>query len=97
MALTATKRVHTVVGNQRLHVYRVAFDVSYPTGGESYTPGLFGLNSIEAVLMPGGNGTEFVTWDRTNKKFLIFTADGTEAVNLSDQSAVGFEVAVIGI
>lgn len=97
MALTATKRVETVIGNLRFHVYRVTFDNSYPTGGETYTPGLFGLNSIEAILMPGPNGTEYATWDRANKKFLVFTADGTQAGNASDQSAVGFEVAVIGV
>lgn len=97
MALTATKRLETVIGDKRLHIYRIAFDASYPTGGETYTPGLFGLNSIDAVLVPGPNAAEYVVWDRTNKTFLVYTADGTEAVNASDQSAVGAEVAVIGI
>lgn len=97
MALTATKRLETVIGDKRFHVYRIVFDNSYPTGGEDLTPGLVGLNTIEHVIVPGPNGTEFVTWDRTNKKLLVFTADGTQAANASDQSAVGVELSVIGV
>jgi hypothetical protein len=95
MALTATKRVKFVAGSKRIHVYNVTFDNSYPTGGESLTAGIIGLNWIEA-LIPAVNGTEFAVYDYTNKKLKLFTADGTEAGNASDQSAVSVTVFAIG-
>lgn len=76
MALTATQRLATVIGNKRLHAYRITFDSSYPTGGETLSPGLVGMATIEAVI-PLVNGTEFFVWDRTNAKLLVYTADGT--------------------
>jgi hypothetical protein len=96
MALTATERVRTVIGNKRLHIFRVVFDSSYPTGGESFSPGVVGLNGVEAMI-PAPSGIEFAVYDYTNKKLQLFTADGTEATNASNQSTIGATCVVIGI
>lgn len=83
------------MGDKRVHAYGITFDNSYPTGGEAVTAGLVGLNTIQFVI-PLVNGANFSVWDRTNSKLLIYTADGVEAANASDQSAVTVEAVFIG-
>lgn len=51
---------------------------------------------MEAVI-PVPKGTEFAVYDYTNKKLQLFTADGTEATNASNQSTIGVTCVVIGI
>ena len=79
MAVTATFTEHTN-GRQRSgrnHFVYGALDPvgTYETGGFAITAGLFGLNSIESVLINGdaNNGTEFMVakWDRTNSKIKL--------------------------
>ena len=91
MALTVTETTNTVFGDKRVVFAQVTFDDSYPTGGEALAASDFpSLAAIEEVVVasqsPGG--TEQVLYDRTNKKLMVFTADGTQATNASDQSGV---------
>ena len=92
MALTVTETTKTVFGDKRVVFAQVTFDSSYPTGGEAVAASDFPSIStaIEevAVLSSSPAGTEVVLYDRANAKLLVFTGDGTQASNASDQSGV---------
>lgn len=103
MALTLTRvgnEVHSV-GNLRATIFEVAFDNSYPTGGEALTAADLGLVTIEFVLFEPAAGYTF-EYDHTNSKVIARhgnndgVADGpsVEVPNTTDLSAV---VAVRGI
>ena len=51
MALTITipDAGRTVIGNKRLVFGTLAFDASYPTGGEALTAGDLGLDKIDHI------------------------------------------------
>jgi len=51
MALTITvpDAGRTVIGNKRLVIGTIAFDSSYPTGGEALTAGDLGLDKIDHI------------------------------------------------
>jgi hypothetical protein len=51
MALTITvpDAGRTVIGNKRLVFGTIAFDASYPTGGEALTAGDLGLDKIDHI------------------------------------------------
>jgi hypothetical protein len=59
MALTLTVNNEGVVGDLRYKVLSVAFDSSYPTGGESLTPGDLGWDSIALLLASPTGGLSF--------------------------------------
>lgn len=101
MALTMTSSFANegatrVVGRKRVWTGLVTFDNSYPTGGEAITPAQFGLSVINHVNVRAKGGTEVVVWDHVNSKLQIFTADGVEALNASDQSAIVCHCEVTG-
>lgn len=55
MPITATITDHWVEGNKRKTRGTLAFDDSYPTGGEAFTARLFGLSTVEGLqIMPRG-------------------------------------------
>lgn len=83
-------------GAFKVFVGRVTFDSSYPTGGEAVTAADFGLSKIEAVIPVCTTGGEVVTWNAATSKLMVFTADGTQASNSSNQSAVVADVIVLG-
>ena len=96
MALTITSRAVLNDKDTRVVAATIAFDSSYPTGGEAIAASDLGLDSsIDAVFVTTG-GADVVVWSRSTGKLLIYTADGTEATNASDQSAVTRDVLVIG-
>lgn len=64
------------------------FDSSYPTGGEAIAASDFGGYYVLLDLWVEATGAEVPKYDPDNEKVLLYTADGTEAVNASDQSAV---------
>lgn len=102
MALTVTNArsnmpLTSVQGDKRVFQGRITFDSSYPTGGEVLTPAEVGLTRIDHVIVTAKGGTEVVVWDHANSKLQIFTADGVEATNASNQSAVVCHVEVSGI
>lgn len=98
LAFTPYPQDNQVYGAERVRRGTVTFDNSYPTGGESYTPQLFGLTRITKVDVAALNvaGNRLVVNDRTNSKLLLFTALGTQATNASDQSTIVVEVEVTG-
>lgn len=58
MAVTVTDpagaaQIPGVVGNKRMALVKVAFDSSYPTGGEILTPASLGMSRIDMVLTNG--------------------------------------------
>lgn len=73
----------------------ITYDNSYPTGGEAITASTFGLNTLFEVILQG-TGAEVAIFDKTNSKILLYTADGTQAANASDQSAVVTRYLAIG-
>ena len=99
MSLALTSEVQTVFGDKQVRWGTVTFDVSYPTGGEALAASLFsGLSLIEMVIVASQDigGGEQVLWDPTAETLMVFTADGTEASDTSDQSGVIVQLVVFG-
>ena len=80
---------------------RVAFDSSYPTGGESFTAAQFGLTKINRVLLQSEGGYDFET-DYTNSKIKAFnggsgtsgaTSGGTPAAQVFTGSSSALNLA----
>jgi len=106
MALTFsrdTPRGGMPVGNMKLVIGRVTFDASYPTGGEAYTPSLFGLQKIIRLVPFPANG--YVPEDdKANQKIKMYYADYDavadaaliEVANATNLSAVTITVMVWG-
>lgn len=98
MALTLTKQSSGVMGDQFYWLGTVAFDNSYPTGGEAIAVSDFDVFNVEikgvfvgsqSSLVP----TKVVSYDGSTGKLVINVEDGTsgisaEAANASDQSGV---------
>lgn len=90
MALAYTKIVHTVIGDKRLHIYTVAFDSSYPTGGEAYTNAAFGFDKApDLIIALPHNGFVF-DWDKTNLKIIAraLSVAGGAAAALTDALSI---------
>lgn len=100
MALTITKDEHPVTGSDRIALGgaylvtgSIAYDDSYTEGGEPVEASDFGLGIGESVILhlsfePPTDGANYSAFDKANGKVKLFTADGTEAVDATDQSAV---------
>lgn len=74
MGLTVTKTGdwQIIAGNARMCKVQIAFDSSYPTGGESLTAADLGLKTIDFISIQAKNGLVF-EYDYTNFKVLAFT------------------------
>ncbi len=96
MALTLTEIRKGVVGDLRYSIQDVAFDSSYPTGGEDITPADVGLGTI---LMAEGNDVDtpgiVANFDPAASKMMLAVA-GAQPSNASDQSAVVARVLFLG-
>ena len=97
MALTFTKQAAGVIGDKRYWLGTVAFDSSYPTGGEALTAANFEFQvAVEGVLVGASSSLVFtkkVSFDPSTDKLVIGVEDGTtgieaEAANASNQSGV---------
>lgn len=100
MALTVTKTAHPTTGDVKIALGgaylvfgTIQFDNSYPTGGEAIAVGDLGLSMGPSTILEiftafPADGANFSAFDKANGKLKLFTADGTEAANASDQSAV---------
>lgn len=77
MGLTISDKKRTVVGEQALVTFTVAFDSSYPTGGESLTPEDLGfINHVDVLSCSPKSGVLF-EYDYTNKKLkAVFPTGG---------------------
>lgn len=101
MALTFTTVSSNVVGAQRLNVINVTFDASYPTGGEVITPANMGMRArIDTVIggaSPYGAGAYVIQYDASGPYLkAISVADGAEAGDTTDLSAMTVNVIAIG-
>lgn len=69
----------------------LAFDSSYPTGGEVITANDVGLNRVRAAIIPGYKGYTF-EWDPTNLKVLVYwvdtTIDGSPMLEVADTTTL---------
>lgn len=79
MALTVSNVIPGVIGNKRTTTFELAFDASYPTGGEALTPGQVGLQVIESAVFEPKGGYLF-EWDYTNQKIKVFSGGGADIV-----------------
>jgi hypothetical protein len=112
MALTntAVAGASYSVANKRCRVLNIAFDSSYPTGGEPLTAADCGLKKIEQFIphgvARGGTGdvaAVAVAYDHTNSKLFAYETAGTvdlalkEATSTMDLSTyTDLRVTVIG-
>lgn len=73
MALTITNINNSMFGNKLAIMADVAFDGSYPFGGEGLVPNKFGLTAIERMIVDTCKGYT-VDYDITNEKLKVFTS-----------------------
>lgn len=80
MALTVTLSGDWMesIGNKRAVRATIAFDSSYPTGGESLTAANLGLGTIEYIRIDPKAGYVF-EYDYTNKKVLAYRSGAVAA------------------
>lgn len=85
MALAFTKTRSDVVGTKRVVYGTLAFDSSYPTGGESITlagtTGTTGLRRVDSVTVKFNSGYLFTytPTDSVSGKVLAYQGDNTNA------------------
>lgn len=72
MSVAVTEIARTVFGNKRAVLASIAFDSSYPTGGEPLSAQTLGLQTIDAVLVEGLSAGRGVAYDKTNSKLLVY-------------------------
>lgn len=70
----------------------IAFDSSYPTGGETLLPASIGLAVIETMDISPKAGYTFV-YDYTNKKVLVYEAGAGAAAHTHDLKIIGGQAA----
>lgn len=92
MALTVTEVFRTAgPGNRKEVVATVAFDSSYPTGGESLTPASLGFQAFDFVTFDHNSGYSF-SYDHTNSKVLAYwvdtTTDGAALAEVTDTTSL---------
>jgi len=78
MALTVTIGKTDVFGNKRCHIVDVAFDTSYPTGGESLTARDCGMAVIDFALFEPSGGYTF-EYDHTNSLLIVYVPYSVDA------------------
>lgn len=80
MALTVTKTGdwQITAGNVRMSRVAIAFDASYPTGGESLTAADLGLRVIDFISIQPQSGFVF-EYDYTNNKVLAYSQGAAHA------------------
>lgn len=72
MSLIISDLLHGHMGNFHSVAGAIAFDASYPTGGELLAPGDIGLGHIAFMWVPPKSGFVF-EYDYTNQKLMAFT------------------------
>lgn len=104
MALTITNVDNSGLLNKRVVFCDLAFDSSYPTGGEALVANTLGMLDFHFVLIEPKAGYVF-TFDRTNNKVMAYwtsnTADGEAMVEVTDSTdlaaVTGVKVMAIGV
>lgn len=103
MALVPTIKKYEVWGSHKANVVWIAFDSSYPTGGEAYTLAQLGLSTYCLMLIATGKGAGGYRFehDQANKKIIVkapvsvaggAAAAGTDALSIK-ANVVGKEAA----
>jgi hypothetical protein len=89
MALSISIKGHNIVGNRRQTIASLAFDSSYPTGGESLTARQLALGVIESIEVSPKSGYLFDI-DYTNSKIKVFypRAAITNTLAVADHAAL---------
>lgn len=92
MGLVATKVFDAeLVGHLNVRGVTLAFDSSYPTGGEVITANALRLSNILMAIIPGNKGFTF-EWDGANLKVLVYwvdtTVDGAPMVEVVDTTTL---------
>lgn len=98
---TATVLFKAEVESRRMHVCTIAFDSSYPTGGEAFTADNVGLTRIDGAVIASNSGYQLV-WDQANKKILAYYADYDAVadgplIQVPDTTSLAALTAVVGI
>lgn len=89
MALTVTREKIMTSGDAHRIIGTIAFDSSYPTGGESLTAADFGLTAIRELELKESGGYTF-SWDKTNNKVLVYgTGRAFASINSTAVEASG--------
>lgn len=93
----AAKRPALGIGGtpKKFGVYTLAFDASYPTGGESISSIWNDFKTVEFIAV-SGPGSRTYEVDYSGKKVLLYTAIGTEATDTSNQSTITVKLLVVG-
>ena len=81
MALSISKINISGLQNRRIAMFRLAFDSSYPVGGESLTPGNVRMREVELALIEAKDGYMF-DYDRDNDKIKVIYPRGYVAETL---------------
>lgn len=99
MALTVTTSPGTVMGTKRVTSGTLALDSSYPTGGYTVTPRLFGLGVIDPGGLSFGQTTGLsLEYDASTGKVAVYQFGKREVPNGFDLSAsTGVSWTAIGI
>ena len=85
-ALTVTITERWSEGKHRAVYGSIAFDASYPTGGEVLSAGNIGLKSLDILDISNNELGYLFEYDKTNGKVIIYTAQGVELANATDLS-----------
>lgn len=102
MALTFTETGRDVWGSHQIRFGSMAFDASYPTGGEAFTAADFDLVQIVDFNVTSTDDAKYrASVDLANSKVKLYEEDGTsgieaEEANGGNASAINFRVIVIG-
>ncbi len=89
MSLTVNNQEYSVFGNKGIGMCDVDFDSSYPTGGESLTPGDVGLSKIQHIMIEGKSGYIF-EYDYSNEKIKVINPTNIVAASGTVNDALGF-------
>lgn len=100
MALTLANLSYSVAGNKRRTTGRITFDSSYPTGGESLTPGQLGMFSIDYLsaepIESSTPAIREVVYEVANNRLVAFTEAFAEVANATDLSTFSCRFEAIG-
>lgn len=104
MALTISNIENTGLLSNRAVLFNLAFDSSYPTGGEALTPNNLGMEQIVMLIIQCQGGYSF-EYDISNQKVKAYWVDTTvdgapqaEVANTTDLSGVtGVQCLAIGV
>lgn len=82
---------------RRLWAGTITGDTSYPTGGYDISALWTGFRSVDFCSSGlTDDGTKLYRVDKTNRKVLIYTALGTEAIAASNQSTAVISLEIAG-